>query len=121
MYCRIKVAGESFHKANLESISNGRQQHAKEYVATLKAEPTNPYDKNAVSVWIKGLKVGYINRIDASRYRDAFAILSQKGVNCSCTAILNGTPTSFTGLGVTLKLYEPSVIRYRFSNNEFDV
>ena len=36
-----------------------------EVYAVLVAEPDNPYDANAVSVWVKGLKVGYLSREDA--------------------------------------------------------
>jgi hypothetical protein len=35
----------------------------------LAAEADNPDDANAVSVWVQGLKVGYLSRDDARRYR----------------------------------------------------
>jgi hypothetical protein len=46
--------------------------------AILAAEPDNPYDPNAVSVWVKGLKVGYLSREDARRYRPGLLALEQK-------------------------------------------
>jgi predicted Zn-ribbon and HTH transcriptional regulator len=39
--------------------------------AVLAAEPDNPYDTNAVAMWIQGLEVGYLSREDAQRYDQA--------------------------------------------------
>jgi hypothetical protein len=46
--------------------------------AVLAAEPDNPYDTNAVTVWIQGLKVGYLSREDAQRYRPGLLALEQQ-------------------------------------------
>ena len=37
--------------------------------AVLVAEEDNPYDANAVAVWVQGLKVGHLSRANARRYR----------------------------------------------------
>jgi hypothetical protein len=49
-----------------------------EVYAVLVAEPDNPYDANAVSVWVQGLKVGYLSRDDARRYRPGLLALEQQ-------------------------------------------
>ncbi len=53
--------------------------HVREEIfAVLVAEPDNPYDCNAISVWIDGLKAGYLSREDARRYRPGLLALEQK-------------------------------------------
>lgn len=32
---------------------------------SLKAEPTNPYDKNAVAVYMEDIQLGYVPKVDA--------------------------------------------------------
>ena len=49
-----------------------------EVYAVLVAEPDNPYDANAVSVWIQGLRVGYLSREDARRYRPGLLALERQ-------------------------------------------
>jgi hypothetical protein len=46
--------------------------------AVLAAEPDNPYDHNAVTVWIQGLNVGYLSREDARRCQPGLLALEQK-------------------------------------------
>jgi hypothetical protein len=41
-------------------------------------ETDNPYDVNAVSVWVDGLKVGYLSRDDARRYRPGLLALQRE-------------------------------------------
>jgi hypothetical protein len=65
--CRPQeVAGESHNGAHIESIvrlSGGRI--GVPLVAWLTPEPHNPYDPNAVMVWVCGGKVGYLPRVEA--------------------------------------------------------
>ena len=42
------------------------------------AETDNPYDTNAISVWINGLRVGYLSRADAARYRPGLLALQDR-------------------------------------------
>jgi hypothetical protein len=56
--------------------------------AVLVAEADNPYDANAVSVWVEGLKVGYLSRGDAQRYRPGLLALQHK----------NGKPVALPGV-----------------------
>ena len=48
--------------------------------AELRPEPTNPYDRNAVMVIIKGQHVGYLGREDAAVYHQPLARLVAAGV-----------------------------------------
>jgi len=68
----LEVVGESFHQPNLWQLARarpGRQRVREDIYAVLVAEKDNPYDPNAVAVWINGLKVGHLSRENAQRYR----------------------------------------------------
>jgi hypothetical protein len=41
-------------------------------------EDNNPYDANAVAVWIEGLKAGHLSRADARAYRPGLLALQQR-------------------------------------------
>lgn len=75
----LDVVGESFgnRQAALERICGGRTHdgHTHECFATLKREPANPQDNNAIAVTIDGDMVGYIPRdiaADLAPYLDRF-------------------------------------------------
>jgi hypothetical protein len=68
----LEVVGESFYQSNLWHLAGarqGEQRVRKDICAVLVAEDDNPYDANAVAVWIDGLKVGHLSRENALRYR----------------------------------------------------
>jgi hypothetical protein len=69
----LEVVGEASYQDNLWRVVGGpgspNDRVRMEVYAVLVAEPDNPYDANAVSVWVRGLKVGYLSRDDARRYR----------------------------------------------------
>jgi hypothetical protein len=62
----LEVVGESHRQANLRRVVGGQHRpevHVRmDVYAMLLAEDGNPYDPNAVSVWISGLMVGYLPR-----------------------------------------------------------
>jgi len=78
----LEVVGEASYQDNLWRIVGGRRSPdgrvREEVCAVLAAEPDNPYDANAVAVWIQGLKVGYLSREDARRYRPGLLALEQQ-------------------------------------------
>jgi HIRAN domain len=78
----LEVVGEASYQDNLWRIVGGRRapdgRVREEVYAILAAEPDNPYDGNAVAVWIQGLKVGYLSREDARRYRPGLLALEQQ-------------------------------------------
>lgn len=61
------VVGESFYQDALDEICGGKtdEGHDLECTAILQPEPENPYDPNAVAVYIDGLKVGHLDRANA--------------------------------------------------------
>jgi hypothetical protein len=78
----LEVVGEASYQDNLWRIVGGtsspNERVRVEVSAVLVAETDNPYDANAVSVWVKGLRVGYLSREDARRYRPGLLALEQK-------------------------------------------
>jgi hypothetical protein len=78
----LEVVGEASYQDNLWRIVGGSSSPndpvRMEVYAVLVAETDNPYDANAVSVWVKGLKVGYLSREDARRYRPGLLALEQQ-------------------------------------------
>jgi hypothetical protein len=78
----LNVVGESHYQENLWRVIGGKRpphEHVNENVyALLVADENNPYDANAVSVWIDGLKVGHLSREDAQRLRPGLLALQAK-------------------------------------------
>jgi hypothetical protein len=60
----IEVTGESHYQAALERAAGGRTEDGVEerVQAQLVFEPSNPYDSNAVAVFVGPEKVGYLSR-----------------------------------------------------------
>lgn len=76
----LEVVGESFCQDHLWAVVGG---HTGDYVrndivAVLVAEHGNPYDANAISVWIDGGKVGHLARADAAAHRDGLLRLQAR-------------------------------------------
>jgi hypothetical protein len=68
----LEVVGESHYQDNLWRLVGARphdERVIQDIYAVLVAEDHNPYDPDAVGVWVNGLKVGYFSREDARRYR----------------------------------------------------
>jgi hypothetical protein len=78
----LEVVGEASYQDNLWQVVGGRSAAADrvrmEVYAVLVAEADNPYDPNAVSVWVQGLKAGYLSRDYARRYRPGLLALQTK-------------------------------------------
>ncbi|WP_366928655.1 HIRAN domain-containing protein [Paracoccus saliphilus] len=64
------IVGESHYQAELTSLAGPKTEEGVELEcdAVLMAEPSNPYDANAVAVLIEDKKVGYLSRADAARW-----------------------------------------------------
>jgi HIRAN domain len=68
----LEVVGESYYQDNLWQLAGarpGKERVREDIYAVLVAEDDNPYDPNAVAVWISGLKVGHLSRENAQLYR----------------------------------------------------
>jgi len=78
----LEVVGESHYQDSLWRHVGGRglpeERVRVDMVAVLVSETDNPYDANAVAVWIGGLKVGYLSRADAQRYQPGLLALQRK-------------------------------------------
>jgi hypothetical protein len=76
----LDVVGESFRQDALWTIVGGAAtEHVRQGVtAILIPETDNPYDPNAISVWVIGLQVGFLSREEAARYRPGLVALWQK-------------------------------------------
>lgn len=87
-----EVVGESFNQDALDAICGGKceEGHDLECVATLQPEPTNPYDKNAVAVLIRGRKVAHLSRSDALAFHRDMRRLGAAGLPATCAARING-------------------------------
>ena len=78
----LEVVGESRYQDNLWRLA-GRpydpgERVREEITAVLVAEPDNVHDANAISIWIDGLKVGYLSREDAQRHHAGLLALQDK-------------------------------------------
>ena len=77
---QFEVAGEWYRAENLRALF---ARHAKvsesgaeiRLAAVLVPDPSNPFDKHAVAVFVDELHVGYMERQDARKYHDAIAKL----------------------------------------------
>jgi len=76
----LEVVGESHYQDALWRVVGGRttDRVRQEVQAVLVAESDNPYDANAISVWISGMTVGYLSREDAAEYRPGLLALQAK-------------------------------------------
>ncbi|MDH3248460.1 MAG: HIRAN domain-containing protein [Acidimicrobiia bacterium] len=62
----LEVKGKSFHQDELRYIV---KTMGREVPAILVPEPDNPYDPNAVAVWVAGLLVGHLSRDEAPAFQ----------------------------------------------------
>jgi hypothetical protein len=89
----VDVVGESHYQDALAAAVGGRTEDGAdcERWAYLIPEPDNPYDRNAVAVYIDGQTVGYLGRGDAVEYSALLGELWQKyNVRAVCRANIRG-------------------------------
>jgi hypothetical protein len=73
--------------AALQSTAEYAEYYAN---ATLRSEPTNPHDCNAIAVEISGLKVGYLDRHTAAKLTNQCKRLGFDRIEATCKAKLAG-------------------------------
>jgi very-short-patch-repair endonuclease len=103
----IEVVGESFYMDALRRIVGADAARTDMRIrvpvqATLVPEPGNPYDRNAVAVHVRGHKVAYLARTEATRYQRAIQALPGRRVSTHAQIVGSGDR-----LGVSLKLPDP--------------
>lgn len=114
-YDDLEVVGELHHQDNLWRVVGGRPEPEvrvrMDVYGMLLAEAANPYDANAVSVWINGLMVGYLPREEARRLRPGLlALQERKSMPIALKGVVVGGGLRDDGpgrLGVWLR-YDPT-------------
>lgn len=108
---QLEVAGEWYRAESLRTLFN---RHATvsdagaeiRLDAVLVPDPSNPFDKRAVAVFVDGLHVGYMERSDAAAYHAAIAGLPGGELSVTSRQWLRGTAQD-TWARVTLSLPKP--------------
>jgi hypothetical protein len=79
-YENLEVVGESHYQDNLWRIVGSRSSERVDVpvYAVLLPEKDNPYDANAISVWVNGLLVGHVPRDLAAAYRPGLIELERR-------------------------------------------
>ena len=79
----LNVVGESLYQEALWAIVGGRTRDPvhEDVIAILMPEAANPYDENAISVWVDLKLVGYLSREDAALYREGLLRLIAENDN----------------------------------------
>lgn len=106
-----KLVGVSFDNQDGSSRQIYIRKHATAGKSILlRAEPDNPYDKNAIGAWIPGdteaVQIGYLD----SRLAGEVRRLLERGGNAtaSITRVVGGTPGYATyGVVISFRKYEP--------------
>ena len=96
----LEVVGESFYQDNLWRLAVARpgEPVRVEITAVLVAEDDNPYDSNAIAVWIDGLKVGHLSPGDACAYRPGLLALQRAHrMPIALTGVIPGAGCVTTG------------------------
>lgn len=116
---RLEVAGESYYGTSYRKIFqgiriddySGAELHL---LATLIADPANPYDRNAVAVFLKGLHAGYLAADDAKQYSQSLLDLQSNGRNLEVEArAWCSTANGHTSARTSLKMPPPNGIAPR--------
>ena len=68
--------------------------------AIVATEPDNPYDPNAISVWIDGHKVGYFCKEDAQAYQPGLVKLFEEDAHVALAGVVTGGGLRDGGLGI---------------------
>ncbi len=86
---RLHIVGEASYQTIISKIAKRREP----FSITLRAEPTNPYDRNAVAVLVDGEVVGYLARDLAPRWQPAVLAAESEGfVVTGVAEVFGGTP-----------------------------
>lgn len=87
-----EVAGEGHRQETLGLVAGPKCADGAwcERVAELRPEPDNPYDNNAVAVFIDGHHVGYLPRREATTHRRLIDRTIAVDGKATCAAVVNG-------------------------------
>lgn len=97
----LEVVGESHYQEEIQTVVH---EVGREIAAVLVPEPENPYDSNAVSVWVAGVKVGHLSRSDAELYQMSVArLMRQEGKPIAVAGSIHGGEPGKPSFGVFLR------------------
>ena len=70
-----RIVGESHYQSELEQLTGPRTEDGchQKCAALLLPEPTNPYDRNAVAVFIHNVRVGYLSHDVCAEFLEALS------------------------------------------------
>ncbi len=87
----LVVNGARHHAENIQRLIKANAKGALSYdcLATLKSEPENEFDQNAVAVTVSDLRVGYISALTSLKVKE---ILGDTSKTLNCTLLWNGNP-----------------------------
>lgn len=110
----LEVAGEWYRADNLRELFRRHSRVSESGAeirlpAVLVPDPGNPFDRNAVAVFVDNLHVGYMERADARRYHSALAGLVPSTLAVQSRHWVRGTQSD-TWARVTIKLPEPAAL-----------
>jgi hypothetical protein len=94
----IEIVGESFHQDAIRQLS--RRVRDKEFDIVLRAEPENPYDKNAVAVLVDGALVGHMSKPMAKDWQPMVLAAQAEGFAVVGRASIFGGTRDKPSLGV---------------------
>ncbi len=107
-----KVVGAAHYQSNLLLLAGGRKQVdgvELDVIATLKPEPRNPHDSNAITVHIENKHVGYLNKKDAHTF--GVFLKKARANSAVCDALIVGGWDDMEGdeglFGVKLSMSKP--------------
>lgn len=81
-----EVVGESNYVASFKHISRGDKSGEINTLATLRREPNNKFDKNAIAVLIQGKTFGYIPREDNKDWQPVISRIESQGKSALVSA-----------------------------------
>lgn len=98
----LEIVGESNYQDSLWRVVGGptAERVRVDVQAIVATEPDNPYDPNAISVWIDGHKVGYFCKEDAQDYQPGLVKLYEKeDAHVALAGVVTGGGLRDGGLG----------------------
>lgn len=113
---RVQVKGEAQCQDALDQICGGKCEagHGVKVHAILVPQPDNPYDSNAVAVYVNDLRVGYMAKESAAEYQPVFKKLAEHNRRAAARAYISGGWRRSSGdeghYGITLELSSVEVL-----------
>ena len=99
----FEIVGESFYQENIKKALNTNESvYDEPIIARLQLEDYNPYDENAIGVYINNYKVGHIPKRRNKRIRLLFAFANNISIQATCNGSVYGGGDRFYGVWLDL-------------------